>query len=49
MNGGSATHLGGAIYVFLRGVLPGDADSGIFRAAPDLAALAQLETLFPTL
>lgn len=44
-----ATHLGGAIYVFLRGVVLGDADSGIFRAAPDLAALAQLETLFSTL
>ena len=43
-----ATHLGGAIYVFLRGVVAGDADSGIFRAAPDFAALAQLETLFPT-
>ena len=43
----AATQLGGAIYVFLRGLADGDADSGIFRAAPDLAALQQLDSLFP--
>ncbi len=41
------THLGGAIYVFLRGLDHGDADSGIFRAAPDVTAIRQLELLFP--
>jgi exodeoxyribonuclease V beta subunit len=41
------THLGGAFYVFLRGLDRAQPDLGITRADADLQALERLATLFP--
>jgi len=40
-------HLGGAIYVFVRGLDPTRPERGVLRTPPDVAGLRKMEALFP--
>ena len=39
-------HFGGVIYLFLRGVEPGNPQQGIFTTRPDAALISQMDALF---
>lgn len=39
-------HFGGVIYLFLRGVEPGNPEQGIFTTRPDVALINQMDALF---
>jgi exodeoxyribonuclease V beta subunit len=40
------THFGGVIYLFLRGIDPGEPQSGIFTARPEAALIEKMDYLF---